>query len=470
MLEAWRAWGPTALRRFRGMFAFAIHDERTGEPHPGPRPARHQAAVRHAPRRRRPVRLRAEGDRRGRRPRAHRRPGRHGRLDALLLAAPGGRRRARACTSSPPAPGPSTTGTARSSSGRYWDTADGGRAGRRRPAGRPRGAVVAASVEAHLVADVPVASFLSGGLDSSIVTALAHRSDPSIEAYTIAFRAEDQRLEAMPDDARYARTHGRRTSASGCTRSRSSPDVVDLLPRMVDILDEPIGDPAAINTLLMCEAARDAGVKVLLSGMGADELFGGYRKHLACSGRALPADAASRPRRGRRPAVRAGCPVAVGGRGLRTVRWAQRFLTFAELAEEEAFRRSYTLYDRDELAGLLDPACAGHVDTVVDRHRDGLRRQRPRRPREPHVPGRHPDVHAGPQPDLHRPGQHGRVDRGARAVRRPGRLRGRVLAARHGEDPGRSRRRPSRTPRGAGCPTRSSTGPRRRSARRCARG
>ena len=51
---------------------------------------------------------------------------------------------------------------------------------------------------------------------------------------------------------------------------------------MVDILDEPIGDPAAINTLLMCEAARARGVKVILSGMGADELFGGYRKHLAC--------------------------------------------------------------------------------------------------------------------------------------------------------------------------------------------
>ena len=51
---------------------------------------------------------------------------------------------------------------------------------------------------------------------------------------------------------------------------------------MVDILDEPIGDPAAINTYLMCQAARERGVKVILSGMGADELFGGYRKHLAC--------------------------------------------------------------------------------------------------------------------------------------------------------------------------------------------
>ena len=54
------------------------------------------------------------------------------------------------------------------------------------------------------------------------------------------------------------------------------------------------------------------------------------------------------------PTVRA-LPVAFAGRGLRTVRWAHRFLTFAELPEEEAFRRSYTLYDRDELADLLDP-------------------------------------------------------------------------------------------------------------------
>ena len=61
------------------------------------------------------------------------------------------------------------------------------------------------SVAAHLVADVPVSSFLSGGLDSSIITVLAHRVAQEIDAYTITFRPEDQRLEAMPDDAVYAR-------------------------------------------------------------------------------------------------------------------------------------------------------------------------------------------------------------------------------------------------------------------------
>ena len=134
---------------------------------------------------------------------------------------------------------------------------------------------------AHMVADVPVASFLSGGLDSSLVTAMAASHDPTIEAYTITFRAEDQRLEAMPDDAIYARKMAAHLGIR-LHEIEISPDVVDLLPRIVDVLDEPIGDPAAINTMLMCQAARDAGVKVLLSGMGADELFGGYRKHLAC--------------------------------------------------------------------------------------------------------------------------------------------------------------------------------------------
>jgi asparagine synthase (glutamine-hydrolysing) len=137
---------------------------------------------------------------------------------------------------------------------------------------------------------------------------------------------------------------------------------------MVDTLDEPIGDPAAINTLLMCQAARDAGVKVLLSGMGADELFGGYRKHLAC----LLAGQYQRVPRFLRERVVAPTvhrmPVVVAGRGIKVSRWAQRFLTFAELDEEAAFRRSYTLFDHDGLTELLDPALEPLVDGVLDHH------------------------------------------------------------------------------------------------------
>jgi asparagine synthase (glutamine-hydrolysing) len=106
---------------------------------------------------------------------------------------------------------------------------------------------------------------------------------------------------------------------------------------------------------------------VILSGMGADELFGGYRKHLACvmasKYRRLPGV----PRAGVRYAVERS-PVSVRGRGLRYARWAKRFLTFAELPEEPRFRRSYTLYDPDELAALVSPDLAGYVDQVIEGH------------------------------------------------------------------------------------------------------
>ena len=142
-----------------------------------------------------------------------------------------------------------------------------------------------------------------------------------------------------------------------------------MLPRMVHHLDEPIGDAAAINTFLICSAAREAGVKVLLSGMGADELFGGYRKHYAyLHGGAVPqAPAAMRDhaiRRRRLPAAgrRSATAVCAGRAG------PSASSSFADLPEEAAFRRSYTIYDHDELADLLDPSLMSSVDRLFDEH------------------------------------------------------------------------------------------------------
>lgn len=366
VLEAWRAWGTASLRRFRGMFAFAIHDDRTGS-----------LTLARDPLGIKPLYVMPRGGGvvfASELKAVVAAVGSELRVDPAAMVAstmyywlPQDYDAVHGVHKLPPGTWSTYHRDGTITSGIYWDAA---REAARAAAGVPADLreVLTTSVEAHLVSDAPVASFLSGGLDSSIVTALAHRADAAIEAYTIAFRAEDQRLEAMPDDARYARIMAQHLGIR-LHEIEISPDVVDLLPRMVDILDEPIGDPAAINTLLMCDAARAAGVKVLLSGMGADELFGGYRKHLATL---LTARYRRVPRVVRTglvaPAVRA-LPVAVGQRGIRSVRWAQRFLTFAELPEEEAFRRSYTLYDRDELADLLDPALSSAVDEVIDRHR-----------------------------------------------------------------------------------------------------
>ena len=366
VLEAWRAWGSEGLRRFRGMFAFALADETTGD-----------LVLARDPLGIKPLYYLPRGD---------------GLVFAselkALTAAVGAELRIEpdALVASmlyywvpdqqcaiegvrklPPGSWGRICPDGSLSVQHYWRVADVAN----EAAGSSLadlGRVIKESVTAHLVSDVPVSSFLSGGLDSSIVTVLAHQAGQGIDAYTITFRPEDQRLEAMPDDAVYARKVASQFGID-LHEIEIAPDIVDLLPRMVDVLDEPIGDPAAINTLLMCQAARERGVKVILSGMGADELFGGYRKHLACvmasRYRRLPASA----RAGVRSAVER-VPVSVGGRGLRYARWAKRFLTFADLPEEPRFRRSYTLYDPDELAALVSPDLAGHVDQVLEQHSD----------------------------------------------------------------------------------------------------
>ena len=366
VLEAWRRWGAGALDRFRGMYAFALFDRATGrlvlarDPM-GIKPLfymlRGQGVVFASELK---AIVAAMGD--------ELRVDRCSMVASMLYywvpdqrCAIGGVRKLQPGTWMEFSPRkPATTH-------RYWSLPDVAARASVDRSPEPLGSVIEQSVAAHLVSDVPVSSFLSGGLDSSIVTVLAARAKPGIDAYTIVFRPQDQRREAMPDDARYARSVARRYGIA-LHEIELAPDIAELLPHMVDILDEPIGDPAAINTYLMCDAAQAAGVKVLLSGMGADELFGGYRKHLACvmaaRYRSLPGpltDLAGR-------AV-AHLPVAIGGRGLRYARWAKRFSTFATRSEEAAFRRSYTLYDETELCDLVGPESYGLVDELVEEHR-----------------------------------------------------------------------------------------------------
>ena len=367
LLEAWRRWGPASLPRLRGMFTFALFDEHEGTL----TLARDQFGIK-------PLFWMAQdggiafaSELKGLRPLLGERPTiDHTAIVASLMyywipedhcvyqgvhklpagcwlqVGPDGRRRLE----------------------RFFDP----RAELAAPSGRnvdvdELRAVLEDSVAAHLVADVPISTFLSGGLDSSLLTVLAARQSPDIDSYTISFRPEDRRLEAMPDDLAYARKlaarHGIRLH-----EVEIAPDVAELLPRMVYALDEPIGDAAAINAYLICRAAREAGVKVLLSGMGADELFGGYRKHyaalLAARYRRLPGVL----RRGVvAPAVDR-LPVAGRRRGYRAARWAKRFVSFADLPEEAAFRRSYTHYDVGELQQLLDPELWPAVDQLVTEH------------------------------------------------------------------------------------------------------
>lgn len=140
-------------------------------------------------------------------------------------------------------------------------------------------AVLKDAVRRQLVSDVPVGFFLSGGVDSSsLVACAAEVHKGPLRCYTIAFQKEHARMEQSGDDGSYARLVAERFGGEW-HELVVAPDVTSLLPKVIWHMEDPIADPAAIATYLICREAK-ASATVLLSGLGADELFAGYRVHL----------------------------------------------------------------------------------------------------------------------------------------------------------------------------------------------
>lgn len=138
---------------------------------------------------------------------------------------------------------------------------------------------VRTAVHRQMVADVPVGAFLSGGLDSSAVVAMAREVSASIDCFTIDTGTMQDK--GVTDDLPYARQVARHLGVKlHEIRVDSSQMALDL-EQMVFQLDEPLADPAPLNVLYISQLARQQGVKVLLSGAGGDDLFTGYRRHRA---------------------------------------------------------------------------------------------------------------------------------------------------------------------------------------------
>lgn len=131
------------------------------------------------------------------------------------------------------------------------------------------GDLLAKSVRRRLVSDVPVAVFLSGGIDSSLLGAFAAQAHPGLKSYSIAF--DDAYLDESPFAAEAARHLGLDHQALPVRES----DVLALVPGIAALLDAPLGDSAALPLALLAKLAGRE-VRVALSGDGADELFGGY--------------------------------------------------------------------------------------------------------------------------------------------------------------------------------------------------
>lgn len=138
------------------------------------------------------------------------------------------------------------------------------------------------SVERTLISDVPVGVMLSGGMDSSALTALMACAKGSSDFHTFSLGFEDSSF----DESDYAEIVAKAVGTNHHRIEVTPEKVADLLPRYLAHIDEPYGDGSAIPTWLLAEKASDL-VTVLLSGEGGDEVYSGYDTHAACKARKL---------------------------------------------------------------------------------------------------------------------------------------------------------------------------------------
>ena len=124
------------------------------------------------------------------------------------------------------------------------------------------------SVHKHLISDVPLGVFLSGGVDSSSIVSLASRAGQRIKTLSVVFPGMDE------DESKYARLVSQRFDTEHTEIEVGEDELLDLLKDFILAMDQPTID--GFNTYIVSWAAKKAGLKVCLSGLGGDELFGGY--------------------------------------------------------------------------------------------------------------------------------------------------------------------------------------------------
>lgn len=225
------------------------------------------------------------------------------------------------------------------------------------------------SVAAQMISDVPIGAFLSAGLDSSsIVAMMSQAKRQPVRTYTIAFPEKYRVGEITLDDPDVA---SRLAQHIGCENHRIivEPDVANLLPKLIWHMDEPTADPAIVMSYLVCREARKHST-VLLSGVGGDELFAGYRKHYAHSWaqgyRRLPQIL--------RRFIDSSILKLPSGRGTAMkgrIRLAKKMARSSSLPEVERFLVNCTYLDRQQIDDLCTPALADQIsgEDASNQHR-----------------------------------------------------------------------------------------------------
>ena len=213
------------------------------------------------------------------------------------------------------------------------------------------------SVQRRLLADVPLGSFLSGGIDSSVITALASRQVAQLNTFSIGYKDEP-----FFDETRYARLVAEKYKTEHTVFSLTNEDLYADLHSVLDYIDEPFADSSALPLYILSRHTKQK-VTVALSGDGADELFSGYNKHTAFW-RALKGGWKEGLVRDLLPLWKA-LPKSRNGALSNKFRQLQRFAEGMRLPADERYWRWATFSSEAEVRVLLSSASKAKMEEAL---------------------------------------------------------------------------------------------------------
>jgi asparagine synthase (glutamine-hydrolysing) len=210
------------------------------------------------------------------------------------------------------------------------------------------------AVQLRMIADVPLGAFLSGGIDSSIVTALASKHTKQLNTFSIGFKDEP-----MFDETAYAQLVAKKFHTNHTVFSLTNNNLYENLHDMLDYLDEPFADSSALNVFILSQQTRKK-VTVALSGDGADEMFAGYNKHAAAFA-VLNNQYKINSLKHLAPIFKI-LPQSRNSTYGNLVRQFDKLTSGAKLNDAERYWRWAGFYDNAQLTDLFTPALIEHQD------------------------------------------------------------------------------------------------------------
>jgi len=213
------------------------------------------------------------------------------------------------------------------------------------------------AVQKRMIADVPLGSFLSGGIDSSVVVALAAKQTDKLNTFSIGYRDNP-----FFDETAYAQSVAKKYKTEHTVFSLSNGDFLEHVHSVLEYLDEPFADSSAIPEYILCYYTRKH-VTVALSGDGGDEVFAGYNKHAA----------EWKVRQGglMNTAVKLGAPIwnalpqSRNSKLTNKFRQLHRFAEGAKLTAADRYWRWATFQSGEESLQLLHPSIIDKINTSV---------------------------------------------------------------------------------------------------------